>query len=98
MGLVLLRPEDGIMEPASGSPSAFEAVSDLDGFDSLNAHDRLRQTPIELSIPLDMTSETYGHVKGFNRADSANGITGGTNCFRIPSAQNATSKQIPADA
>ena len=52
----------------------FEAEADLHPFDRLNAHQRLRQTAVELAVPLRMRAQPRRQAQGHNLEDTAQGI------------------------
>ncbi|MGC4083840.1 MAG: hypothetical protein QM736_17440 [Vicinamibacterales bacterium] len=46
----------------SGKPGDLRADADADPLDRLDRHERLRETPIELAVPLHVAAETDGQT------------------------------------
>src|SRR5581483_6024677 len=55
-------PQDLVVRLAAGQTGHREPVADLDALHRLDAHERLREEPVDLAVPVDVRPETGRHA------------------------------------
>ena len=67
--------KNSVVNVATRTLRVFPTVADFHTFDSLDAHSRLAQTPVQLAVPLRMAAEADGHATKTRLDDAAQRVT-----------------------
>src|SRR5205807_6543023 len=65
-----------LLDVAAVSRGYRNALADFDGFDGLDAHERLGQAAIKFFVPLSVAAETGRNIVSDNLEDAADGVVG----------------------